>query len=100
MQVALTPHPQAPPCMLRQGMDHMVQETDARVDGNDLALALLGGMFLLVCLRIGLVDLVPEVGVREGVEGAAVEVQRDLHLGFVGVAGDGGGAGHGCGCGG
>lgn len=33
-EIPLRPHSQTPPSMLRQRMQHMIQESDARVNGD------------------------------------------------------------------
>jgi hypothetical protein len=50
--------------MFRHGMNHVVQKPDTGINGNDLALALLRGMVLLLC-ALRRVDLIPEIGLRE-----------------------------------
>ena len=80
MQVALARQRQTPAGMLGQRMQHVVEEANPRVDANVLRLARLR--------RVpGAALEQPLVGV--GREGAAVEVERQLDLGLVCVAGDG-----------
>ena len=62
-------------------MQHVVEEANAGVDADGLALGLLGGVF-----EGGAIDAV-ELG-----QGAAVEVERELDLGLVGVTVEDGGA--------
>nr|POE56811.1 hypothetical protein CFP56_33783 [Quercus suber] len=90
VQVAARRQRQRPPGVLRQRVQHVVQEADAGVDGDGLGGGGLRG--------------VRGVGRRgERLEDPAVEVQRELDLGLVGVARERGGAGrsfgrrHGCG---
>lgn len=78
MKVTLALNGQAPSGVLGQGVEHVVQEADARVDGNRLRLARLRGVAGLALEQAG-------VGVRG--EGPAVEVEGHLDLGLVGVTG-------------
>lgn len=82
-------------------MDHVVEETDARIDGDFLRSRLLRRMvfvnLLAFAVEVRLVVGSPEVAVLVGGKVAAVEVDRNLDLGFVGVAVEGAGARH---CGG
>jgi hypothetical protein len=75
VQVAAGAQAHAPAAVLGQGVQHVVEEADARVDADGLRLGLLGGVF-----EGGAIDAV-ELG-----QGAAVEVERELDLGLVGVA--------------
>lgn len=84
MEVTLADDGEAPPRVLREGVEHVVQEADARVDADGLRLARLRGV---------VVAGLEEARVRVRGEVAAVEVQRHLDLGLVGVARDGGPAG-------
>lgn len=61
-------------------MEHVVEEADSGVYGDDLRLAGLGGV-----AGGGL----EQAGIRVGWEFAAVEVDGELDLGLVGVAGEG-----------
>lgn len=90
MQVALAGQGQTPAGVLGQGVQHVVEEADSRVDADCLRLARLGGVAVLAR------HLQARVGV--GGECAAVEVEGDLDLGLVGVARKGGPPG--CGFGG
>ena len=86
VEIALCANRQTPPRMLRQRMQRMIQEANARVDVDDLALASLAGMGLDVVEKAG-------VGLRRKV--AAIEVDGQLDLGFVGIARKRGPAGFG-----
>ena len=96
MQIALAGEGKAPAGVLGQGVQHVVEEADAGVDADCLRLARLRGV------TVGAGDLEALVGL--GRERAAVEVERNLDLGLVGVAREGGpadrglGGGH-CACG-
>jgi hypothetical protein len=81
VQVAAGAQAHAPAAVLGQGVQHVVEEADAGVDADGLRLGLLGGVF-----EGGAIDAV-ELG-----QGAAVEVERELDLGLVGVAVEDGGA--------
>ena len=77
----------------------MIQEPDAGVDGDVLALGRLGSMVFYLAVRLCVllvlgVNGVPEVGLWEGLEVATIDVERDLDLGLVGVAVEGGGSWH------
>lgn len=50
----------------------------------------------IIAAGLLLVQRVPEVGLLKGEQFPAVEVYRDLDLGLVCVAVEGGGSGHGC----
>lgn len=81
VKVALAVQRQTPASMLGQGVQHVVEEADARVDADNLRLARLRGMaFLLGRCQ-------PRVGV--GWEVPAIEVQGNLNLGLVGVTSHG-----------
>lgn len=84
MEVTLADDGETPARVLREGVEHVVQEPDARVDADRLRLAR---------LRRVVVARLKEARVRVRGEVAAVEVQRHLDLGLVGVARDGGPAG-------
>lgn len=84
MEVTLADDGEAPAPVLRERVKHVVEEADARVDADRLRLARLGGV---------VVAGLEEARVRVRGEVAAVEVQRHLDLGLVGVARDGGPAG-------
>lgn len=86
VQVALAVDGETPAGVLGQGVQHVVEEADAGVDGDGLRLAALGGV-LAVRLE--------QTGIRLGGERAAVNVEGHLDLGLVGVAGEGGPAGGG-----
>jgi hypothetical protein len=75
VQVAAGAQAHAPAAVLGQGVQHVVEEADARVYADGLRLGLLGGVF-----EGGAIGAV-ELG-----QGAAVEVERELDLGLVGVA--------------
>ena len=81
VQVAAGAQAHAPAAVLGQGVQHVVEEADARVYADGLRFGLLGGVF-----EGGAIDAV-ELG-----QGAAVEVERELDLGLVGVAVEDGGA--------
>jgi hypothetical protein len=68
--------------VLGQGVQHVVEEANARVDADCLRLARLGGM------AVGAAYL--QALIRVWRECAAVEVEGDLDLGLVGVARKGG----------
>jgi hypothetical protein len=101
VEVAFASDAQAPAGVFGEGVDHVVEEADACVDGDFLACRGLRGMvfvdFFAFAVEVLLVEARPEVGFGVGVEGAAVEVERDLDFGLVGVAVERGGAWH---CGG
>lgn len=63
--------------MLSESVKHVVQETNASVDIDNLTFASLAGMGL---------DVVEQTGVSLGGEVAAIEVDGKLDLGFVGIA--------------
>lgn len=90
MQIALTPHLQTPPRMLRHGMNHMVQKPNARINLYSLTFASLCRMRL--CLPITL-QLVPELAGLKRFKCPAIDVERELDLGLVGVAINGRAAG-------
>lgn len=79
VKVALAVNGQAPAGVLGQRVQHVVEEADARVDGNRLRLAALRGVGVLVG---------EQAGVGVGRECAAVNVEGHLDLGLVGVAGE------------
>lgn len=88
--------------MLRQRMQHMIQEPNARADSNLLGRCELRGVLgtlnwhnaLLFGLGLGGVRRWREVRHRlEGWEDASVQGERDLDFGLVGGPGDGRGAG-------
>lgn len=81
VQVAAGAQAHAPAAVLGQGVQHVVEEANAGVDADGLRLGLLRGV-----LEGGAIGAV-ELG-----QGAAVEVERELDLGLVGVAVDDGGA--------
>lgn len=83
MQITLAVQRQTPARMLGQGVKHVVQETNAGVDADGLRLARLAGVVLAL----------EETGVGVWVEAPAVEIQRKLDLGLVGVARKSGPAG-------
>ena len=87
MKVALAVEGQTPASMLRQGMEHVVQEADASVDGNRLRFAGLRSVSVLAFEE-------PGVGIRRKI--ASVEVQCQLDLGLVCITGHSGPAGGGC----
>lgn len=99
VQVALDADAQRPAGVLGHGVDHVVEEADARVDGDLLRVGLLCGVVLVdllaLAVQVLLVQRGPEVGMGVGLQLAAIEVDRDLDLGLVGVAVEGGGAWHG-----
>jgi hypothetical protein len=101
VQVALDADAQRPAGVLGHGVDHVVEEADARVDGDLLRVGLLCGVVLVdllaLAVQVLLVQRCPEVGMGVGLQLAAIEVDRDLDLGLIGVAVEGGGAWH---CGG
>lgn len=84
MEITLAVQSQTPAGVLGQGVEHVIEEANAGVDGNLLRLAGLGSVALLVA---------EQAGVGVGREIAAIEVERKLDLGLVGVAGKGGPAG-------
>lgn len=77
VQVALTLQTQAPPTVLCERVEHVVQESNPRVDSYRLLLGGLSGM-AFGCRRGG----------KKGLEGAAVERDGNLYFGLVGVAVD------------
>lgn len=79
VQVAPSPHPQAPPCVLRQRVQHVVQEPDPRVDVYLLALGALRRMALGLSVRVSVLVL-------RVLQRASVQVQAQLDLRLVGVA--------------
>lgn len=98
VQVALAAYPQTPASVFCECVDHVVEEADAGVDGDFLAVGFLRRMvfvnLLAFTVEVFLVESVPEVGLLVGVESAAVEVYGDLDFGLVGVAVEAGSAGH------
>lgn len=80
MEIALAVERHAPAGVLGQRMQHVVQEADARVDGNHLRLAGLRGVCAggLEQARVGILR-----------EFAAVDAEGDLDRGLVCVAGQG-----------
>lgn len=80
MEIALAVERHAPAGVLGQCVQHVVQEADARVDGNHLRLAGLRG----VCARS-----LEQASVGILRELAAVDAEGDLDRGLVGVAGQG-----------
>lgn len=133
MQVARAAQAQGPAGVLGKGVDHVVEEADARGDGDGLRGGELGGvaggeevsgvvcvgqerergkylwegkgrrerkaayvLCRIIAAGLLLVQRVPEVGLLKGEQFPAVEVYRDLDLGLVCVAVEGGGSGHGC----
>lgn len=84
VKVTLAVYGQTPARVLGQGVEHVVKEANSSVDGNLLRLAGLRGMA---------VTIIEETGV--GVRGKAttVQVEGELDLGLVGVAGESGPAG-------
>ena len=70
--------------MLGQRVEHVVEEANARVEGDALRLAALRGVRV-----VGL----EQAGICVGRECAAVNVEGELDLGLVGVAREGGPAG-------
>jgi hypothetical protein len=101
VEVALASYLQTPAGVLCEGMEHVVEEADAGVDVDLLAVGFLCGMVFLDLLafavEVFLVESVPEVGLLVGFEFASVEVDGDLDLGLVGVAVEASGSRH---CGG
>ena len=101
MEVTLASYPQTPAGVLREGVKHVVEEADAGVDVDLLAVGFLCGMVFLDLLafavEVFLVESVPKVGLLVGFKFAPVEVDGDLDLGLVGVAVEASGARH---CGG
>lgn len=81
VQVALAVEGEAPAGVLGEGVEHVVEEANSRVHGNLLGLGGLGGVGVLALEETG-------VGVRGKV--TAVEVEGELDLRLVGVAGEGG----------
>lgn len=79
MQVALAPEPQTPARVLRKGVEHVVEESNASVNVNVLALGELGGMALSISVGRILREL----------QCTTVQVQAELNLGLVGVAVEG-----------
>jgi len=82
MQISLALDGQTPARVLGEGVQHVVQEADARVHADGLGLAGLGGVAAAV------LGEQPRVRVRG--KRAAVEVEGELDLCLVGVAGEGG----------
>jgi hypothetical protein len=81
VQVSAGAQAHAPAAVLGQGVQHVVEEADAGVYADGLRLGRLRGV-----LEGGVIDAV-ELG-----DVAAVEVEGELDLGFVGVAVEDGGA--------
>lgn len=81
VKITLAGYGETPAGVFRESVEHVVEEADARVDVDGLALA---GLFGVV------VASGEEARVGCGGEGASVEVEGQLDLGLVGVAGDGG----------
>ena len=79
VQVTAGAQAHAPAAVLRESVQHVVEEADAGVYADGLRLGLLRGV-----LEGGAIDAV-ELG-----QGAAVEVEGELDLGLVGVAVDDG----------
>lgn len=99
VQVALAPYAQTPASVLGERVDHVVEEADAGVDVDFLRVGLLRGVvfvdFLALAVEVLLIKGSPEVAMFVGGEFAAIEVERDLDLGLIGVAVKGAGARHG-----
>lgn len=89
VKIALALQGQTPAGVLGEGVKHVVKKADASVDGNLLRLAGLGGVAVAVLEEAS-------VGVRGKV--TAIEVESQLDLGLVGVAGHGGPASRGSRC--
>lgn len=83
MQISLALNGQTPSRVLGEGVQHVVEEPDARVHADGLGLAGLGGVATVAVLREQ-----PRVRVRG--KRAAVEVEGELDLCLVGVAGESG----------
>lgn len=81
VKVTLAGNGETPASVLGQGVEHVVEEADAGVDVDDLALAGLLGVVVTGGEEAG-------VGIRGEV--TTVEVEGELDLGLVGVAGDAG----------
>lgn len=84
VQIALAVDGQTPAGVLGQRVEHVVEEANARVEGNALRLAALRGVRI-----VGF----EQAGVCVGRKCAAVNVEGELDLGLVGVAREGGPAG-------
>ena len=82
VKVTLAVDGERPAGVLGQGVEHVVEEADARMDGNCLRHAGLRGMAVSAVLEEA------RVGVRREV--AAVQVDCELDLGLVGVASESG----------
>jgi len=67
--------------MLGEGMEHVVEEANARIHVDGLRLALL---FRMVRTTTG-----QQLRIRVGREVASVEIQGKLDLGLIGIAGNG-----------
>jgi len=89
VQVTLAGQDKTPSGVLRESVEHMVEEADAGVYANSLRLGRLRSVALAV-------DLQPSVGL--GREGTAIEVERQLDLGLVCVASESCPAGRGGRC--
>jgi len=70
VQVALAPYAQTPAGVLSHGVDHVVEEADAGVDGDLLGCRLLGSVVLVYFLTIAIKTLLvvgrPEVAMLVG----------------------------------
>jgi hypothetical protein len=76
VKITLAVQSQTPASMLSQSMEHVVEETNSRVDSNLLGLASLRSMAITVVEKT-------RVSIRREI--AAVEVESELDLGLVGV---------------
>lgn len=85
MQVALADQGQTPASVLGEGMEHVVEEADARVDADGLGLAGLGG--------VAVTEGRGESRVGIGWECPAIQVDGKLDLGLVRVASESGPSG-------
>lgn len=79
MKVTLAGDGETPAGVLRQSVKHVVEESDAGVDADRLGLACLRGMAF---------EGLGQPLVRVGGEVAAIDVEGELDLGLVGVAGN------------
>ena len=102
VEVALGAHRQGHSGVLRQGMQHVVQESNARAHGDLLCRRELGGVACILGRHNALLGCLGFLGVCRrgevggglvGREHTAVQGYRDLDLGLVGDPRDGRGAG-------
>lgn len=85
VKITLASKSKRPASVLGEGVEHVIEETDAGVDANCLRLARLRG--------VAFSDSDVQALIRLGRECAAIKVEGDLNLGLVGVTRKGGPAG-------